>query len=385
LQANPIWPVETRFPTLSGAISKDVIVVGGGMAGISCAYHLRSAGFDIAVLERDQVGGPATGASSGVLYYGSGLNYIPSVDFFGKEKADLMWNETASVIRQITDLAERYNIDCGLRKCGAIMVARSDAEIAEIEKEHEGMAALGLPTRLLSREDLKAIYPKVEFARGISYDAVGQIHPARFAAGLARATGLEIYEETPAEEWHEDGERVIVKTPGGTATCSNLVLATNTEPCLSLEESCDVESSVILASVPTNSVKEVFPSEKIIWTMDEKYDIIYPRGDRLILELYALGDENERIAYYFPGVDFKIDKNYGEVWTKPRDWVPIFGKAKGRIYVAIGMGDQGIVMSWLSGSKMPGLLRNKEDWFTELAGPGRFLERDHGMEAGQTR
>lgn len=344
------------------------------MAGISCAYHLKNAGFEVALLERDEVGGPATGASSGVLYYGSGLNYVPSVELFGKEKADFMWTETAAVIAQITGLAERYGIDCGLRKCGAIMVARNWAEIAEIEKEHEGMRALGLPTRLLSRDDLKAFYPKVEFMGGISYDAVAQIHPARFAAGLARATGLEIYEGTPALEWKEEARKVFVKTPAGTVACSNLVLATNTEPCLSLEENCDIESSVILASLPTGRVSEVFPAEKIIWTMDEKYDIVYPRGDRLILELYALGEENERIAYYFPGVDFIIDKNYGEVWTKPRDLVPILGRANGRVSVAIGMGDQGIIMSWLSGSKMPGIMQGKDDWFTQMTKPGRFAK-----------
>jgi gamma-glutamylputrescine oxidase len=70
MQANPLWPVEKRFPSLQSDIRRDVLVVGGGMAGISSALRLKRAGFDVALIERNEVGGPATGASSGVLYYG---------------------------------------------------------------------------------------------------------------------------------------------------------------------------------------------------------------------------------------------------------------------------------------------------------------------------
>ncbi|TLY00727.1 MAG: FAD-dependent oxidoreductase [Thaumarchaeota archaeon] len=52
MQANPLWPVTTRFPKLDHDISLDVVVVGGGMAGISCAYHLNKKGHKVALLER---------------------------------------------------------------------------------------------------------------------------------------------------------------------------------------------------------------------------------------------------------------------------------------------------------------------------------------------
>jgi len=74
-----------------------------------------------------------------------------------------------------------------------------------------------------------------------------------------------------------------------------------------------VESSVILASQPTSRVSEAFPEEKILWTMDEKYDIVYPRDDRLILELYELGEEEAKLNDYYPGLDFKIEQQWGDI------------------------------------------------------------------------
>ncbi|MBI3840513.1 MAG: FAD-binding oxidoreductase [Thaumarchaeota archaeon] len=373
MQANPIWPVEKRRPPLERDLKVDVLVIGGGMAGVSCARSLMRAGREVALIERDELGGPATGASSGVLYYGSGTNYLEAVKLFGQQNADSLWLETARVIQEIKDTARDCKIDCGIRSCGSIMVAQNDGQLADVEEEHAGLQKLGLPTRLLSPDALKTSYPLVEFAGGIAFDAVGQVHPARLASAMAEHEGIPVYEKTPSEGWEESADKVMVKTPKARIECTNLVVATNLEPFLGLETHFDTEGSVILASAPTPRVKEAFPEEKILWTMEEKYDIVYPRGDRLILELYQLGDEDEKLRRYFPGIEFVTDQIWGENWSKPRDWIPIAGMVSKRTAVAKGMGDQGIIMSWLSGKKMPGILEGKSDWFTRLTSPQRFF------------
>src|SRR5690348_2828111 len=115
MQANPLWPVTNRRPSLGRDLRTDVLVVGGGMAGVSCALNLLKSGREVALIERDEVGGPATGASSGVLYYGSGTNYIPAVGLFGQEKADALWRETADAVKEIQEMATKSQIDCGVR------------------------------------------------------------------------------------------------------------------------------------------------------------------------------------------------------------------------------------------------------------------------------
>lgn len=350
------------------------------MAGVSSAVHLKRAGFDVALIERNEVGGPATGASSGVLYYGSGTNLVPATELFGAERASRMWNETAGVIDAIVKSARDNSFDCGIRSCGSIMVAKTDDELREVESEYAAMKKLGLPARLLSSGDVKGYYPLREFKGGIAYDGVGQVHPARFASALARLEGLELYENTPMLEWKQENDGVSVKTPNATVRADEVVLATNMEPCFGMEKNFELESSVILASKPTADVSKVFPEEKIYWSMEDKYDLVYPRGERLILELYALGQEREKMGYYFPGVDFQVEQQWGETWSKPADWIPIVGRVASHVTAAIGMGDQGIIMSYLSGSKVPMILKGGGDWFTQMASPSRFGSGQGGAE-----
>lgn len=286
-----MWPVGKRHSRLGRSIEADVVVVGGGMAGIAAAHHLKMDGRDVVLVEKDEIGGLATGASSGVLYYGSGTNYLPAVKLFGDETASRLWQETAEVIRQIEETAADAGLDCGLRTCGSVMVAKNDSEVADLEAEFSSLKRMGFPVRSLSGNEVKELFPLREFLGDLAFDAVGQIHPGQFASGVAEVDGLTIYEGTECTDWKEDTDGVVVRTPGGEIRCPEIVVATNYEACLGYENDFEIESSVILASERTTRVEEAFTTEKIFWTMEDRYDMFYPRDDRLIVELYALGDE----------------------------------------------------------------------------------------------
>ncbi len=135
MQANPLWPVATRFPVLDKDLRVDVAIVGAGIAGISCGFHLQNAGYRVAVIDREEVGSAATGASSGILYYGSGGNFVEAVQRYGKDDATTLWKETEKTITDLVSLIEKHRIPCGFRQTGAIMVAKTDPEKVRIEKE----------------------------------------------------------------------------------------------------------------------------------------------------------------------------------------------------------------------------------------------------------
>src|SRR3989442_252397 len=77
MQANPLWPVTTRFPKLDHDISLDVVVVGGGMAGISFAYHLYKKGHQGAPLLPAEVGGASTSPGESNVFNIPALSISP--------------------------------------------------------------------------------------------------------------------------------------------------------------------------------------------------------------------------------------------------------------------------------------------------------------------
>ena len=372
MQLNPLWPVTYRFPKLEKDITVDVAIAGGGIAGISSAYHLTKAGYKVALLEKDEIGSAATGASSGVLFYGTGTDYIPAIKLFGKDKATMMWKETAGAIEDIVATVHKYNIDCGLRRCGSIMVAKTNEELETLSSENEALGSVGIDTKIVTNDQIKEYFTPSQFLGGLSYDACSQIHPAQFASALAKESDINVYEHSKVTNWIEENDKVVLQTDNAKVTCSKLIFATNLQPYFDLKEHFDQESSVILASQPLEDIAKIWPQEKIIWTMDENYDLIYLRGDRAILELYRLPGNKQKLAYYYPNVDFKADKTWGDSWAKPKDWLPIVGRISNNIALSIGMGDQGIIMGWLSGRHMSGVIEGKSDWFLDMTSHNRF-------------
>jgi hypothetical protein len=75
------------FPALEGDISTDVLIIGGGMAGLLCAYMLDRAGADYLLVEENTVGSGVTGCTTAKLTAQHGLIYHKLIKSLGEEKA----------------------------------------------------------------------------------------------------------------------------------------------------------------------------------------------------------------------------------------------------------------------------------------------------------
>ena len=117
------------------------------------------------------------------------------------------------------------------------------------------------------------------------------------------------------------------------------------------------------------------PTDVIMWTPDERYDLLYCHDGIAFLEMYDLQNVDEKVKKYFPQhVEFQRDKTIGDAWSKTKDWLPIVGSVKKNVHLSIAMGDQGIVMGFTSGANMPALINGETNNFLEMASPKRFLK-----------
>ncbi len=404
MQENPLRPVVTRFPSLKKNAKADIVVVGGGITGVLCGHFLQEAGYTTMILEMDEVGGGASGASSGILYYGTGTNLIPAIKLWGKETARFVWQETADNIRNLALLAERERIDCGLRRPGAIMVARTEKEKMMLEKEQKELAAIGLNHDLLSTKELKQFYPARSFAAGLHFESCAQLYPALFAAGLARACDLLLYEKTKVEGVTAGEGDVVVKIGAATVRAQHVLFATNDFPVtpqhsFGLEHHFSQENSIIFASkVSPSQVKRFFPQEKIFWTMENEYDLFYPHEGRLLLETYTMKEKDKKLAATYPGFPFVVDKQWGSSWGRCADWLPLAGRLNGGrlkpagssliaarlaaplrqeamkpgVFTAAATGDQGTISGYTIAKHAAAMVEGRKSRWLELCDPQRF-------------
>ena len=234
---------------LAGEARSEVVVVGAGIAGISCAYHLEKAGFQVTVVEEQQVASGATNYSSGVLYFGSGTGFASAIELFGKDKAKQLWDESKAAIDDLASLAKGISA-AGLRDTGLTLVARNEQEQKDIETEATAMNSLGYPGKAVSSQELSSWFKPRQFLSGLYQPVCFQIKPPFFAKGIASQLQSNIYENSAMTEIveSENESEVVVKTSGGLLRCQQVVVATNIKPFYGLEEHFFMEDSVDLPS-----------------------------------------------------------------------------------------------------------------------------------------
>jgi sarcosine oxidase subunit beta len=188
------------------AVTADVAIIGGGTAGCSTALHLRQRGATVVLLERGSCGGQASGVNyGGVRQQGRNLAELPLA-----RRSREMWRR----------LAEIVGSDCEFVASGHVKLARSDADMAELEAYREAARPYGLELELLGRNQLRTRYPFLgDAAVGGSLCAEdGQANPRLVApafARAARAAGADIREHAPVTTIEHDGARFNVRTSDG--------------------------------------------------------------------------------------------------------------------------------------------------------------------------
>jgi glycine oxidase len=173
-----------------------VIVLGGGVIGLSVALAARERGMTVTVLERDRIGAGASSAAAGML--------APVAEAeFGGAAAHLlqMGLRSAAMWPQFADrLAEASGEDVGLRPAGTLMVARDDDEARELERQIAFRESLGVEAVRLraseAREREPALAPTVRLAMEAPNDH--SVDPRAVLRALRRAcetAGVTVIEE----------------------------------------------------------------------------------------------------------------------------------------------------------------------------------------------
>src|SRR5690606_37046201 len=130
------------FAMLDGESSTDVLVIGGGITGVTLAVLLAEQGRQVTLLEADEIGAGTTGHSTGNLYetVGNGMQEI--VSRWGAEVAQHVVRERRAAIAFVQARCEKLP-DVGFRRCDMVQWAQKTSDQGYIDKEIAALEAAG--------------------------------------------------------------------------------------------------------------------------------------------------------------------------------------------------------------------------------------------------
>lgn len=181
----------------------DVVVIGSGIQGASVAYHLAQSGVrDVVVVESYKKGGGSTEASAAMVMHQTGVEATSHLAKLSIAKYDQFQSE--------------LGIDVGYRVSGSIVFATTPAGAEDLQRRVAMQNRLGIPSELLSAEQIAARAGHLIRAEGIlggsACDADGYVDAKRVVdAYLDRAgeLGASLHQFTPATAILTDRERVV--------------------------------------------------------------------------------------------------------------------------------------------------------------------------------
>ncbi|WP_219416646.1 FAD-dependent oxidoreductase [Pseudonocardia nigra] len=225
--AQSLWLADlpdTRYPAPTADRAFDVLVLGGGITGLTTALLLKRQGARVAVVEAGRVGVGVSGNNTAKVTALQSTMLSTITRTRGAEVAGEYARRSAAAVELVAGLAAEEGIACDLRRRDAFTVAVQDPDLGTVEREFEAAREAGLPVEMTAAVDLP--YPVAGAVR--LADQV-EFHPVKYVHGLAAAVdgdGSRVFENTRAVRVH-DGSPVRVDTTQGPLTGGRVVVATH--------------------------------------------------------------------------------------------------------------------------------------------------------------
>ncbi len=356
-----------RFAPLEGDLKTDVLVIGGGMAGLLCAYWLDRAGVDYALVEARRLCGGVTGNTTAKLTFQHGLIYARLLREFGLGRARLYLEANRAALGQYRELCREAG--CDFQERDAYVYALTDRR--KLARELEALERLGFPAEFSRTPALP-----MPTAGAVKFTKQAQFHPLKFAAAIAK--GLRIFE----------GTKVLELAPGravtnrGTVTAENIVAATHF-PLLNKHGAYFLKlyqaRSYVLAleNVPEVGGMYVDEGEKGLSFRDYKGFLLLGGGGHRTGKKGGGWRELEDFAKRrYPQAG--IAARWAAQDCMTLDGVPYVGRysrgTKG-LYVATGFNKWGMTSSMAAARLLADLVQGKENPWAELFSPSRRVLR----------
>ncbi len=214
---------QTDFKPLEQDIDTDVLIIGGGITGITAALLLQEQGKKVTIIEQNRLVQDVTGNTTakltsqhGFIYHGLAINY-------GIQVAQAYGQSNQQAIGQIASIIEKYKIDCDFKYADAYAYTEDPNRLELVKTEADIAKEIELPASFVTETPLP-----FEVKGAVRFTDQAQFHPRKYLLALAKiiAKNGQIFEQTRALKIR-GGKKVSVITDQGKIRANHVILATH--------------------------------------------------------------------------------------------------------------------------------------------------------------
>ncbi len=187
-------PEQPALPRLEDHVRADVVVIGGGIAGITTALLLKEAGVRVVLLEAGRLARGVSGYTTAKVSSQHGLIYARLSSRFGADAARTYGSANQAALEWIARRVREQAIDCDFRRRPSYAYVSEGGDRSQAEDEAAAAAAAGLPATLTDAAPLP-------YATGaaVRFDDQAEFHARKYLLALAEGLGGEdcpVYERS---------------------------------------------------------------------------------------------------------------------------------------------------------------------------------------------
>ena len=361
----------------------EVVIVGGGITGLSTALKLQLSGLSCLLIEAHEIGFGTTGGTTCHLNTMVDTPYYQIINDFGEDNARKIVKLTSEAIHLAQRNVEEFSIDCGFAGKRAFIYSQDKEQSNELEKIVIGATDAGVSIQYSTTTPIPIPFDDAAVAEGQA-----QMHPTQYLFGIARQfekAGGTIIQHCRVKEVITENDQTIVNTLKGKVTATYVVYATHIPPGVNiLHFRCAPYRSYAMAvtlksgSYPDALAYDLYSPYHYFRTQEingKKYLVVGGedhKSGHSPNTLYSFIKLESYIRKFFDieSVDFQWSSQFFE----SVDGLPYIGHLPGNadnIYVATGFGGNGITYGIASSIILSDLILTGNSEYKELFNPRR--------------
>jgi glycine/D-amino acid oxidase-like deaminating enzyme len=364
----------SNYPSIAQDEKTDIVVMGAGITGALCAWHLAKAGFSVIVCDKRHVGMGSTAASTALLQYEIDTPLRELITKVGAENAVRSYELCAYSIEAVEKIANNFEGAAGFRYRPSVQYASFKKDVSGLEEEYRLRKQNGFKVSWWDAEKVEdtlgfeapaAIYSQL----GAEIDAYRLTH--HLLQSILRKDA-KVFDNTAITHINHQKRSVELKTEQGfTIRAKHLVIACGYESQQYIPQKVEtLHSTYAMVSEPLPE-KDFWYRNCLIWETADPYLYLRTTTDKRILigglddDFYSPEKRDARIPdkskqllasfqKKFPDIPFRIDFQWAGTFASTKDGLPYIGSIRQRpnTWFALGFGGNGITFSLLAAEQL---------------------------------